>query len=187
MIRTVAAHHDELRLPRRGETVRVLARISPLGRIKETAGDAALFHAHVDLRNQFFHFSDLFQQYLLADNSNLQDLFSKLGYSQEQVTNIPNEISLDSLSISGLQLSNEEKENLSNRYLGIIKNNLEDKTFSKEKNKTIEIDGKSVQVNAYGVTLTKEQLNKNNYITRVIVFTIFAINILAILLLFYGF
>ena len=103
--------------------------------------------------------ADLFQQYLLADNSNLQDLFSKLGYSQEQVTNIPNEISLDSLSISGLQLSNEEKENLSNRYLGIIKNNLEDKTFSKEKNKTIEIDGKSVQVNAYGVILTKEQLN----------------------------
>ena len=44
--------------------------------------------------------------------------------------------------------------------------------------------------NEYDITYKKhnvEQLNKNNYITRVIVFTIFAINILAILLLFYGF
>ena len=105
------------------------------------------------------HFSDLFQQYLLVENSNLQDLFSKLGYSEEQVANIPNEISMDSLSISGLQLSNEEKETLSNRYLGVIENSLEGKTFSKQQNQTIEIDGKSVQVNAYSVTLTKEQLN----------------------------
>lgn len=103
--------------------------------------------------------SDLFQQYLLADNSNLQDLFSKLGYTDEQIANIPNEISLDSLSISQIQLSSEEKQNLSNRYLEIIEKNLEDKTFSKNQNQTIEIDNKSVQVNSYSVILTKEQLN----------------------------
>lgn len=113
-----------------------------------------------DANTYGIHFSDIFQQYLLVENSNLQDLFSKLGYSEEQVTNILNEISLDSLSVSGLQLSNEEKGTLSNRYLGIIENNLEDKTFSKQQNQTIEIDGKSVQVNAYNVTLTKEQLNR---------------------------
>lgn len=104
-------------------------------------------------------FSDLFQQYLLADNSNLQDLFSNLGYSEEQIANIPNEISFDSLSISELQLSSDEKETLSNRYLEIIENNLADKKFSKQQNQTIEIDSKSVQVNTYSVTLTKEQLN----------------------------
>ena len=112
-----------------------------------------------DANTYGIRFSDLFQQYLLADNSNLQDLFSKLGYSEEQIANIPNEISLDSLSISELQLSSDEKETLSNRYLGIIENNLQDKTFSKQQNQTIEIDSKSVQVNAYSVTLTKEQLN----------------------------
>ena len=101
-------------------------------------------------------FTDLFQQYLLAENSNLQELFSNLGYSQEQVANIPNEISLD---LSQIQLSDEEKTTFSNRYLEIIKNNLADKTFSKEENQNIEIDGKSVQVNEYSVTLTKEQLN----------------------------
>ena len=101
-------------------------------------------------------FTDLFQQYLLAENSNLQELFSNLGYSQEQVANIPNEISLD---LSQIQLSDEEKTTFSNRYLEIIKNNLADKTFSKEENQNIEINGKSVQVNEYSVILTKEQLN----------------------------
>lgn len=104
-------------------------------------------------------FSDLFQQFLLVDNSNLQEFFSKLGYSEEQIANIPNEITYESLSIEQLKISNEEKETLSNRYIGIIEENINDKSFSKEQNQTIEIDGKTVQVNAYTVTLTKEQLN----------------------------
>ena len=104
-------------------------------------------------------FSDLFQQFLLVDNNNLQDLFSKLGYSNEEISNIPNQIDLDQLSLSQLEISSEEKEELSNRYTEIIENSLNDKNFSKAQNQTIEIDGKSVQVNAYSVTLTKEQLN----------------------------
>ena len=104
-------------------------------------------------------FSDLFQQFLLVDNNNLQDLFVKLGYSNEEISNIPNQIDLDQLSLSQLEISSEEKEELSNRYTEIIENSLNDKNFSKAQNQTIEIDGKSVQVNAYSVTLTKEQLN----------------------------
>ena len=104
-------------------------------------------------------FSDLFQQFLLVDNNNLQDLFSKLGYSDEEISNIPNQIDLDQLSLSQLEISSEEREELSNRYTEIIENRLSDKNFSKAQNQTIEIDGKSVQVNAYSVTLTKEQLN----------------------------
>ena len=108
-------------------------------------------------------FSDLFQQFLLVDNDNLQDLFTKLGYTDEEIENIPNQLNLD-LSSVGLTISDEEKQTLSDKYIEIIKDNLEDKTFSKEENQTIEIDGKSVQVNAYSVTLTKEQLN-NLYIS----------------------
>ena len=108
-------------------------------------------------------FSDLFQQFLLVDNDNLQGLFTKLGYTDEEIANIPNQLNLD-LSSAGLTISDEEKQTFSNKYIQIIKDNLEDKTFSKEENQTIEIDGKSVQVNAYSVTLTKEQLN-NLYIS----------------------
>ena len=109
-------------------------------------------------------FSDLFQQFLLADNSNLQDLFSKLGYSNEEISNMPNQIDLNTLLSTIMNISDEEKQTLSNKYIEIIKNNLEDKNFSKEENQTIEIDGKSVQVNAYSAILTKEQLN-NLYIS----------------------
>ena len=108
-------------------------------------------------------FSDLFQQFLLVDNDNLQGLCTKLGYTDEEIANIPNQLNLD-LSSAGLTISDEEKQTFSNKYIQIIKDNLEDKTFSKEENQTIEIDGKSVQVNAYSVTLTKEQLN-NLYIS----------------------
>ena len=104
-------------------------------------------------------FSDLFQQFLLVDNNNLQDLFTKLGYSDDEMANIPNQIALDSSLIETLKISDEEKQNLSNKYIEIIQNNLDDKNFSKDQNQTIQIDGKSVQVNAYSVTLTKEQLN----------------------------
>lgn len=104
-------------------------------------------------------FSDLFQQFLLVDNNNLQELFSKLGDSDEEISNIPNQIDFEQLETNQLEISEEEKETLSNRYIGIIENGISSQNFSKEQNQTIEIDGKSVQVNAYSVTLTKEQLN----------------------------
>ena len=104
-------------------------------------------------------FSDLFQQFLLVDNNNLQELFSKLGDSDEEISNIPNQIDFEQLETNQLEISEEEKETLSNRYIGIIENGISSQNFSKEENQTIEIDEKSVQVNAYSVTLTKEQLN----------------------------
>ena len=104
-------------------------------------------------------FSDLFQQFLLVDNNNLQELFSKLGYSNEEISNIPNQNDFEQLGANQLEISEEEKETLSNRYIGIIESGISSQNFSKEQNQTIEIDGKSVQVNAYSVTLTKEQLN----------------------------
>lgn len=106
-------------------------------------------------------FSDLFKQFLLVDNANLQELSKKLGATEEQVENIPNEISLNLIPIDQLKFNNEEKKNLSDRYTKIIEENIGEnkQNFSKQKGTTIQIDGKNVQVNAYIVTLTKEQLN----------------------------
>lgn len=104
-------------------------------------------------------FSDMFQQFLLVDNNNLQELFSKLGYTNEEISNIPNQIDFEQLEIGQLEVTEEEKETFFNKYIGIIENGISSQNFSKEQNQTIEIDGKNVQVNAYSVTLTKEQLN----------------------------
>lgn len=123
-------------------------------------GDSILGLEYVQDSNTYgLRFSDLFQQFLLVDNSNLQDLFRKLGYSDVDVTNMPNQIDFNQLSTNNLEITEGEKETLSNRYTKIIEDNISEYTFSKQQNQTIEIDGKSVQVNAYSVTLTKEQLN----------------------------
>lgn len=103
-------------------------------------------------------FSDIFQQFLLVDNNNLQELFKKLGYTDEQITNIPNQIDINS-TIEKLKINDQEKDQLSKKYLEIIQNGLMAHNFEKEKNKTIKINEKNVQVNEYAVTLTKEQLN----------------------------
>ena len=102
-------------------------------------------------------FSDLFQQFLLVDSNNLQDLFNKLGYSNEEISNMPSQSG--QLSIGSIEMTDEEEETLVNKYIEIIENDVTNQNFSKQENQTIEIDGKSVQVNAYTVTLTKEQLN----------------------------
>lgn len=123
-------------------------------------GESLLGLEYIQNSNTYgFRFSDLFQQFLLVDNNNLQDLYSKLGYSDEEVSNIPNQIDIEQLLIGGLLLTNEEEKTLANKYIQIIENGLLNQNFSKQENQTIEIDGKSVQTNSYSVTLTKEQLN----------------------------
>ena len=123
-------------------------------------GESLLGLEYIQNSNTYgLRFSDLFQQFLLVDNNNLQDLYSKLGYSDEEISNIPNQIDIGQFSIDGLLLTNEEEESFANKYIQIIENGLLNQNFSKQENQTIEIDGKNVQTNSYSVTLTKEQLN----------------------------
>lgn len=104
-------------------------------------------------------FSDLFNQYLMVNNENLKDLFRKAGYPEEQLKNIPNSINLDNNLKDIIQFSEEEKQNLRNKYMGIISNEFSKDNFSKQKNQIIKIDGNELMVNSYILTLTKEQLN----------------------------
>ncbi len=108
-------------------------------------------------------FSDLFSQYLMVNNENLKELFRKIGFSEEQLKNIPNSINLNNNLKNVFQISEEERQELQKTYTKIVNNNLSKQNFSKQKNQIIKINGKDVAVNAYVLTLTKEQLN-NIYI-----------------------
>lgn len=99
-------------------------------------------------------FSDFFKQYLLVRNENLNQII--------QGDKVPEKIDLNDLK-NVLQLSEEEKQNLKTKYLTIINTNVAKESFSKQKDQTIEINKKNVNVNAYTLTLTKEQMN-NLYI-----------------------
>lgn len=108
-------------------------------------------------------FSDLFNQYILADNENLKELFEKIGYTEEELANIPDTIEFSNDFENIFQFSEEEKQNIKTKYINIINNNISKDNFSKQKNQMIQIDGKNIKANSYVLTLTKEQLN-NIYI-----------------------
>ena len=112
-----------------------------------------------DANTYGIHFSDLFQQFLLVDNSNLQELFMNLGYTEQEALKMPNQIDVNQYSLKNIEFTGEEEDRLLNTYIGIIEKNIENQEFSKEKDQTIQINEKNVQVNGYSVTLTKEQLN----------------------------
>lgn len=100
-------------------------------------------------------FSDLFNQYILANNENLKELF--------QNENIPDTIKFDNDFKSIFEFSKEETQSLKTKYISIINSNVSKDNFSKQKEQTIQIDGKNIKANSYVLTVTKEQLN-NMYI-----------------------
>lgn len=104
-------------------------------------------------------FSDLFNQYLLVNNENLKGFFQKIGYTEQQLENIPDTIELNQDLKSIFQFSKEEEQNLKTKYLSIIKSNTSKDNFSKQRDQTIPIAQNNIKANAYVLTMNKEQLN----------------------------
>jgi hypothetical protein len=107
--------------------------------------------------------SDLFNQYILVDNENLKELFEKIGYTEEELVNVPDTIELNDNLESIFQFSKEEKQTIKTKYINILNSNISKDNFSKQKNQIIQIDGENIKANGYVLTMTKEQLN-NIYI-----------------------
>ena len=109
-------------------------------------------------------FSDLFKQFTLINNQDLKNLFQNLGYTDEELENIPNNIELNYENIlNNIWFSSEELEVLKNKYITEISSNLEKAKFSKQTNQILNINNTQYKTNLYTLTLTKEELN-NMYI-----------------------
>ena len=104
-------------------------------------------------------FSDLFNQFIVSENTNLKELFRKIGYTDEQLQNIPDSVSLNTEFLNEIKFSDEELANLENKYVTIIGQNISKDNFSKQSRQAITINGQNYIANAYILTLTKEQLN----------------------------
>ena len=104
-------------------------------------------------------FSDLFNQFLVSENTNLKELFRKMGYTDEQLQNIPDTVSLNTEFLNEIRFSDEELTSLGNKYVSIIGQNISTENFSKQSRQAITINGQNYITNAYVLTLTKEQLN----------------------------
>lgn len=108
-------------------------------------------------------FSDLFNQYVLAENNNLKDLLSKAGVSEEKIVNIPDSIDVNSNILEEIKLTKEEKKIIKEKYIALLVQDMTNSNFEKQKGQIISINEENIVVNTYIMKLTKEQLN-NIYI-----------------------
>ncbi len=105
------------------------------------------------------HFSDLFDQYITAENSNIKELAKKIGYPDEITANMPDSINFNLENLERIKLTNEEIETLKEKYVEIIFTNTTSENFNKEKNSILKINNNNIVANVYSLNLTKEQLN----------------------------
>lgn len=104
-------------------------------------------------------FSDLFQQFIMIRNSNLKDLFQKIGYTEEQLQEFPDSIRLEQDIVNSLSFREEEIKQLKDKYIAFIGQGVEKENYEKQKNQTITINKDKIITNVYTLKLTKEQLN----------------------------
>ena len=109
--------------------------------------------------NYGIRFSDLFKQYLLQENNNLNDLFRKIGYSEQELENVPDSIEINDITLSDIKFTEDEIKQLSEKYSEIINKKVSKEKFEKNSKQVITINEKNITTNAYILKLTNEELN----------------------------
>lgn len=109
--------------------------------------------------NYGIRFSDLFKQYLLVENNNLKDLFRKIGYSEQELENVPDSIEINDITLSDIKFTEDEIKQLSEKYSEIINKKVSKEKFEKNSKQVITINEKNMTTNAYILKLTNEELN----------------------------
>lgn len=109
--------------------------------------------------NYGIRFSYLFKQYLLVENNNLKDLFRKIGYSEQELENVPDSIEINDITLSDIKFTEDEIKQLSEKYSEIINKKVSKEKFEKNSKQVITINEKNITTNAYILKLTNEELN----------------------------
>ncbi len=109
--------------------------------------------------NYGIRFSDLYKQYLLVENNNLKDLFRKIGYSEQELENVPDSIEINDITLSDIKFTEDEIKQLSEKYSEIINKKVSKEKFEKNSKQVITINEKNITTNAYILKLTNEELN----------------------------
>ena len=104
-------------------------------------------------------FSDLFNQYIITESDDLKEIFIKMGYTEDDVKNIPKNLNFEQDFLDEIKLSEGELLNLQEKYVKIVEGNIIEENFSRQKNQIVTINNQNYNANAYILTLTKEQLN----------------------------
>ncbi|MBR3162679.1 MAG: hypothetical protein IKF17_01080 [Clostridia bacterium] len=128
--------------------------------IKITYNDSNILKAEYIHDNEKYgiRFPERFNQFLAVENHDLKQIGSNASLSEEITDLIPDniqEIDYNNMLI----FTDEELQNLKNKYLDILSLNVPNDKYSKQKNALITVGENSFNTTAYSITLTQEQAN----------------------------
>lgn len=101
----------------------------------------------------------IFKQFLVLENNNLKDFAKKIGINEAE---IPDKIEINS---SGVNIDEEagkitsDLEKIAKKYFNNIFEQIPEKKFTKMSNEKIEVDGKTIAVDGYMVTLDENDIS----------------------------
>ena len=104
-------------------------------------------------------FSDLFNQYIITESDDLKEIFIKMGYTEDEIKNIPKNLNFEQDFLEEIKLSEGELLNLQEKDVKMVEGTIIEENFSRQKNQKVTINNQNYNANAYILTLTKEQLN----------------------------
>lgn len=101
--------------------------------------------------------NEVTNKYVAVENKNLKELFTKMGYTQEELQEIPDSFEIPDYS-QFLNLTDNEKNTIMNKYMNIILENVPDEQYKKNDKSTINVFNVDHSVNSYEMQLTQKQL-----------------------------
>lgn len=104
-------------------------------------------------------FSNLFKQYIFAEDTNFKGILEKMGYTEEELENIPDTIDINKNILNECKFTTEEIESLKRKYISIMNEEISSDKFKEIQRQNITINEKKVEVDGYVLKLTREQLN----------------------------
>lgn len=103
-------------------------------------------------------FTDLFNQFIIIDNEKLNDVFEKLGFTEDKINNASNTLETNA-AVNSIKFTDEELQNITSKYVKILIDEFLKGNFSKKKNENIKINNQTVNTNKYELKITIEQIN----------------------------
>lgn len=153
------------------EGVKYVGQVDPSKKLENTKIDIIQEGENVltldYLRNQDLYgikFEDIVKQYIVVENNNLKDFAAKLGV--EDTSEIPNkidmneiqEVSNQDIDISEVIPSEEEINQIVNRYIPVIMEQIPQEKYSKLEKETITVGDQEIKADGYKITISLKDL-----------------------------
>lgn len=126
----------------------------------QNAGQDILKYSYIECNDVYaIKCDDVLANYVGIRNSDLKEYARKIGVSEEEINNIPDQIDFEALK-GAFNLSKEERKQLQSIYLDVIINSISQEKFQKAGKESITVNNLSCNANKYTLTLNGEEIKK---------------------------